>query len=253
MFKLPQFRLAAVALAFAAWMPLHASAGLLDDDEARRAILDLRTKLEALSQRVDSRIETKADKSSMVDILNQHEQTMQEIARLRGQIEVLGNQIANAQKNQKDLYADLDSRIKKLEPRQETVDGQAVEVMPSEKVTYDSAMKQFQSGDYQGAAGALQDFMRRYPTSAYAPNAQYLLGNAYYAQKDYKSAISTLQGVVQNYGTSPKAADAMLTIGSSYTEMKDKKAAKKVLQQLVAKYPGSSAAQTAKDRLAALR
>lgn len=253
MIKLSQFRLAAVALAFAAWMPLHASAGLLDDDEARRAILDLRTKLAALAHDVDVRMDTKADKAATLDILNQHEQTMQEIARLRGQIEVLANQIATAQKNQKDLYADLDGRIKKLEPRQETVDGQAVEVMPSEKVSYDNAMTLFQSGDYQGAAGALQDFMRRYPTSAYAPNAQYLLGNTYYAQKDYKSAITTLQAVVENYGSNPKAADAMLTIGSSYTEMKDKKAAKKVLQQLVSKYPGTSAAQTAKTRLAALK
>ena len=124
MIKLSQPRLAAIALALAAWMPLHASAGLLDDDEARRAILDLRAKVDNLARDVNGRIDTKADKNVTVDMLNQHEQTMQEIARLRGQIEVLANQIAMAQKGQKDLYADLDSRIKKLEPRQENIDGQ---------------------------------------------------------------------------------------------------------------------------------
>jgi tol-pal system protein YbgF len=253
MIKLPQFRLAAVALAFAAWMPLHASAGLLDDDEARRAILDLRAKVEALSNELKARLDTKADKASTLDILNQHEQTMQEIARLRGQVEVLSNQIATAQKNQKDLYADLDARIKKLEPRQETIDGQTAEVMPGEKAMYDKAMDQFKSGDYKGAAGALQDFVRRYPDSAYAANAQYWLGNAYYAQRDYKSAISAQEAVVTNYGSSPKAPDAMLNIASSYTELKDKKAAKKALQQLVSKFPDSTAAQAAKDRLAALK
>ncbi|HEX8788871.1 MAG TPA: tol-pal system protein YbgF [Telluria sp.] len=253
MIKLPQFRLAAVALAFVAWMPLHASAGILDDDEARRAILDLRAKLDTLSRDVNARLDTKADKSSTLDILNQHDQTMQEIARLRGQVEVLANEIATAQKNQKDLYADLDARVKKLEPRQETVDGQTVEVMPGEKQTYDKAMDVFKSGDYKGAAAALQDFVHRFPDSAYAANAQYWLGNAYYAQKDYKGAIAAQQAVVENYGSSPKAADAMLNIASSYTELKDKKAAKKTLQQLVSKFPDSSAAQAAKDRLAALK
>jgi tol-pal system protein YbgF len=253
MIKLSQFRFAAVALAFAAWMPLHASAGILDDDEARRAILDLRAKVDALSRDVNARIDTKADKAATLDILNQHEQTMQEIARLRGQIEVLANQIATAQKNQKDLYADLDVRIKKLEPRQETVDGQTVEVQPNEKQTYDRAMELFKSRDYKAAAGALQDFVRRYPDSAFAANAQYWLGNAYYAQGDYKNAIAAQQVLVTNYATSPKAPDAMLNIASSYTELKDKKAAKKALQQLVSKFPDSSAAQAAKDRLAALK
>ena len=253
MIKLSQFRGAAIALALTAWLPLQAHAGLLDDDEARKAILDLRAKVDALARDINARMDTKADKSIGVDMLNQHEQTMQEISRLRGQVEVLANEIANAQKNQKDLYADLDARIKKLEPRQETIDGQTAEVLPSEKKTYDAAMDLFKSGDYKAAAGALQEFVRRFPDSAYAANAQYWLGNAYYAQRDYKSAIAAQEAVVANYGTSAKAPDAMLNIASSYTELKDKKNAKKALQQLVSKYPDSAAAQAAKDRLAALK
>jgi tol-pal system protein YbgF len=253
MIKLPQLRLAAVALALAAWMPLHANAGLLDDDEARRAILDLRTKLETLARDVNSRLDTKADKNSTLDILNQHEQTMQEIARLRGQIEVLANQVATAQKSQKDLYADLDARMRKLEPQAETIDGQTAEVMPSEKQSYDQAMEMFKSGDYKAAAGALQGFVRQYPQSAYAANAQYWLGNAYYAQRDYKNAIAAQEAVVNNYGTSAKAPDAMLNIASNYVELKDTKNAKKTLQALVKKFPATTAAQTAKDRLASLK
>jgi tol-pal system protein YbgF len=253
MIKTSPFRLAAIALAFAAWMPLQASAGLLDDDEARRAILDLRAKFDALSRDVNARLDTKSDKNATLEMLNQQEQTMQEIARLRGQLEVLANQISLAQKGQKDLYADLDSRIKKLEPRQETVDGQTAEVLPTEKKSYDTAMELFKSGDYKSAAAALQDFVRRYPTSAYAANAQYWLGNAYYAQRDYKNAIAAQEAVVSNYGSSTKAPDAMLNIASNYIELKDNKKAKKILQQLVSKYPDTSAAATAKDRLAGLK
>jgi tol-pal system protein YbgF len=253
MIKLSQFRLAAVALALAAWMPLHASAGLLDDDEARRAILDLRAKVDAMARDLNARIDAKADKTVTVDMLNQHEQTMQEIARLRGQIEVVANAIAMAQKGQKDLYADLDNRIKKLEPRQETIDGQAAEVLPTEKQAYDAAYARVTSADYPGALAALQDFIRRYPTSAYAPNAQYWIGNAYYLQRDYKNAIAAQEVVLSNYGSSPKAPDAMLNIASNYAELKDLKNAKKTWQQLIKKYPDTNAAQTAKDRLATVK
>ena len=251
MMKLSPSRLAALVLA--AWMPLQAHAGLLDDDEARKAILDLRAKVDAIARDLNARIETKSDKTVQLDMLNQHEQTMQEIARLRGQIEVLANQITRAQEGQKQLYADLDSRIKKLEPQQETVDGQVAQVMPAEKTTYENATALFQSGDYKGAASALQEFVRRYPDSAYASNAQYWLGNAYYALGDYKKAIAAQEVVTSTYADSAKVPDAMLNIASSYALLKDSKNAKKALQQLVSKYPESSAAKTAKDRLASLK
>jgi tol-pal system protein YbgF len=251
MIKLSKSRLACLALA--AWLPLQASAGLLEDDEARKAILDLRTKVDALARDLNTRLDAKSDKSATIDMLNQNEQTMQEIARLRGQIETLANQLANVQKSQKDFYADLDSRIKKLEPHQETIDGRTAEVLPSEKQSYDAAMDLFKSGDYKGAAGALHDFVKRYPQSPYAANAQYWLGNAYYAQRDYKNAIAAQETVVSNYGSSAKAADAMLNIATNYREMGDDKAERKALQQLVKQFPDSSAAESAKDRLASLK
>lgn len=251
MIKLSKSRLAVLMLA--AWLPLHASAGLLEDDEARKAILDLRAKIDAMARDLNARIDTKTDKSAMLDMLNQHEQDMQEIARLRGQVETLANQLANVQKSQKDYYVDLDARIKKLEPQQATIDGRTAEVLPTEKQSYDSAMELFKSGDYKGATAALTDFVKRYPQSAYAANAQYWLGNAYYAQRDYKNAIAAQEAVVNNYSTSPKAADAMLNIASNYTELGDDKSARKALTQLVKQYPDTSAAQTAKDRLAALK
>ncbi|MCA1857815.1 tol-pal system protein YbgF [Massilia oculi] len=251
MMKLSPSRLATLVLA--AWLPLQAQAGLLEDSEARKAILDLRAKVDAITRDLTSRLESKSDKTVQLDMLNQHEQTMQEIARLRGQIEVLANQISRAQESQKQLYADLDARIRKLEPQQETVDGQAAEVLPAEKTAYESAYALIQAGDYKGAATALQDFVRRYPDSAYAANAQYWLGNAYYALGDYKKAIAAQEVVTTTYASSAKVPDAMLNIGSSYALLKDSKNAKKALQQLVSKYPASSAAKTAKDRLATLK
>jgi len=72
-------------------------------------------------------------------------------------------------------------------------------------------------------------------------------------QRDYKNAIAAQETVLSNYAASPKAPDSMLNIASSYIELKDLKNAKKTMQQLVKKYPASTAGQTAKDRLAALK
>ncbi|MDQ1816430.1 tol-pal system protein YbgF [Massilia sp. CCM 9210] len=253
MITLSKSRIAAACVALAACMPLQGHAGLLDDDEARKAIIDLRAKVENMARELNARIDTKSDRSSALDMVNQQEQTMSEIAKLRGQVEVLSNELANAQKRQKDLYADLDERMRKLEPRQVTIDGREAAVDPSEQRAYDAAMVMFKGGDYKSAAAALGDFVRRYPASVYAANAQYWLGNAHFAQRDFKGAIAAQEMVVSQYRDSPKAPDAILNIASSYTELKDIKNAKKALKELVLKYPDSSAAQAAKERLAVLK
>ncbi len=249
MMTFPKAGMAAALLAALATLPLRAGAGLLDDDEARKAILDLRGKVDNVARDLNARIDLKADKTSTLDLISQHEQALQEIAKLRGQIEVLSNDLANAQKRQKDFYVDLDGRLRKLEPRQINIDGKEAAVEPSEQGAYDAALAQFKSGDYKSAVGSLDAFVKRYPESGYAANAQYWLGNAYYAQRDCKSAIAAQQMVVKNYPDSPKAADALLNMASCYTELKDKANTKKTLESLVAKYPDSSAAQTARERL----
>jgi hypothetical protein len=86
--------------------------------------------------------------------VTQNENMLQEIAKLRGQIEVLANDIANAQKRQKDFYVDLDARLRKLEPREVTIDGKTAQVDPGEQRNYEAAMQLFKAGDYKAAGGA---------------------------------------------------------------------------------------------------
>ncbi len=246
-------RLAAALLALAAWAPLQSHAGILSDDEARKAILELRAKVDGLVRDLNTRIDTKADKTVSLEMVNQHELAMAEIAKLRGQLEVLSNEIVTSQKRQKDFYTDLDARIRKLEPRQVSIDGQEAAVAPEEQTTYEAAMATFKGGDYKLAATQLAAFVQRYPTSSYASNAQYWLGNAYYAQRDCKKAIVAQQVVATNYPDSAKAPDAMLNIGTCHAELKDKKAATAALKNLIAKYPDSAAAQAARDRLPGLK
>ena len=240
---------AAAMLAAVACLPMTAHAGLFDDDEARKAILDLRNKVDSLQKDMVN----KSDKNSALSLSDQNDQLRQEIARLRGQVEVLSNELANTQQRQKDFYVDLDSRLRKLEPQKVTIDGKESSVDLNEQKTYDAALNLFKGGDYKGAGAAFNDFLKRYPQSGYAPSAQYWVGNALYAQRDYKGAIAAQQVVAKNYPDSPKVADAMLNIGSCYVELKDKAAAKRAWDTLIAKYPESPAAQTGKEKLATLK
>lgn len=245
--------LIAAALAAALAHGTAAQAAIFGDDEARRAILDLRNRIETLQRDVNARLDAKTDKSGTLDLATQNEQLRQEIARLRGQIEVLTNELANTQQRQKDFYVDLDGRLRKLEPQKMTIDGNEVNVEPGEQAQYDSAVALLKAADYRGAAAAFNDFLRRYPRSGFAPSAQYLLGTAYYAQRDYQNAINAQQSVINNYPDNSRAADAMLNIASSQAELKDRAAARKTLETLIGRYPESGAAKTAKDRLAAFR
>lgn len=244
-----QSSIAAAVLAAFSLAPLHAGAALFEDEEARRAILDIRARLTNMQNEINA----KADKTNSLDLNTQNEQLRQEIARLRGQIELLTNELANAQKRQKDFYVDLDARLRKLEPQTVTIDGKEFSVEQAEQRSYDAALAYFKAGDYKNAGAAFYDFTRRYPNSGLAPSAHYWLGNTYYAQRDYKNAISAQQTVVRNFPDSPKAADALLNIASCQLELKDRAGARKTLETLVAQYAGSPAAQTAQERLAALK
>lgn len=239
---------AALAAAFSL-APLAAHAQLFADDEARRAILQLRERV----TKMESEIGTKMDKTGTLDLANENEALRQEIARLRGQIEVLSNELANTQKRQKDFYVDLDNRLRKLEPQKMVVDGQEITVQQAEQRAYEAALAYFREGDYRNAAASFYDFTHRYPQSGLTPSAQYWLGNTYYAQRDYKNAIAAHQVVLEKYPTHARAPEALLNIASCHVELKAPKAAREALESLLSRYPDSPAASTARERLAGLR
>ena len=244
------FSKACKALAFVSLlMPAVASAGLFDDEEARKAILDLRAKITALTAKMEARLDDKADKTSVLELNNQNEQLRAEISALRGQIEVLLNDLANLQKRQQDFYVDLDKRIRALEPKKLTVDGREVTIEQSEQRSFDAAMSLYKAGQYANAASAFTGFTLNYSDSVFASQAQYWLGNSYYAQRDCKNTIIALEKLLKTYPDNPKESDAMLNIAACQLELKDKKESRKTLQAVISKFPGTEAAQAAKSRL----
>ncbi|CAN0352362.1 unnamed protein product [Phaeothamnion confervicola] len=231
-------------------------AALFDDEEARGRIEALRKQVAASQSAIDERMAKiegeMATRRSLVDIANQIEALKGDIARMRGQVEVLLNQAETSDKRQKDLYLDVDTRLRKLEQaREAAAAAPAVDAPPSPEETraYEAALNQFKLGNYPLAISALQGLQVTYPNSKLAPNAQYWIGMAHAAQRDYKNAILAQQKVVTVWPADAKAPDAMLNIANSQESMGDKRGALKTLEALLEKYPTSQAAASAKQRL----
>ncbi|HJV68594.1 tol-pal system protein YbgF [Ideonella sp.] len=255
------FLLRAVALGALLAATLPARAGLFDDDEARKAILDLRAKVAqgeqqrseqaAALKQLSDQLQTL--QRSMLDLNNQNEQLRAELARLRGQDEQMLRDLSEVQRKQKDIAQGVDERMRKLEPQQVSVDGKEFSVDSEEKRIYDEAMAAMRSGEYDRAAPALSSFLRRYPASGYVDSVRYWLGNAQYGQRQYKDAIATFRAFVTAAPDHLRAPEALLALANCQAELKDNKSAKRTLEELIKQYPKSEAAQAARERLVALK
>ena len=122
-----------------------------------------------------------------------------------------------------------------------------------ESRSYETALAHFREGNYVNAIAGFRGFLKAYPESTLAPNAQYWIGYSYYALKDYKAALAHQQKLLAAYPTSAKVPDAMLNIATNQIALDNLDAAKKTLQELVAKHPGTQAATLASRRLSALK
>lgn len=218
--------------------------------EAQRAADQRRT--DQIEARVDARAEQQG--KVLIDLTQQIDALKGEIAKLRGQIEVLANDIENAQKRQKDFYTDLDVRLRKLEPPPPPTPGAPLKPPTAEEQkAYEAGLNLVKTSNFRGAVESFGGFLRTYPNSQLAPSAQYWIGNSHYALRDYKAAIAAQQRVVELWPEDAKAPDALLNISSAHTEMKDIKSARAALDDLIKRYPQSDAAKTGAERLKRLR
>lgn len=248
------------------WLVLGAAlpvqAGLLEDDEARKAILELRQRVESLrvaSEGQTGEVQRKAAEEaaalrrSLVDLQNQIESLRAETASLRGQVEQQQRDIRDLQRRLTDQAKGTDERLRALEPSKVTVDGKEFVVEPSERRDYDAALAVFRKGEFAAAQPLWVDFLHRYAQSGYRASALFWLGNAQYATRDYKEAIQNFRLLLSAEPTHMRAAESLLSIANCQTELKDTRAARKTLDELVKNHPQSEAAAAAKERLAKLK
>lgn len=248
------FKLQAMAWVLACLAIPAAQAALFEDDEARRAILDLRQKVERQRgeiQQIGGEIQQ--IQRSLLDQQNQFETLSAEIARLRGEKEQLSQELRQQQDAAKSASQAVEERLRKFEPVKVQVDGLEFLAEPAEIRFFEDSLGVFRKGDFVAASSSFTDFIRRYPTSGYSATALFWLGNAQYANRDYKEAIRNFNALLSKSSEHPRAPETMLSIANCQLELKDLKAARKTLEDVMKTYPQSEAASAARERLARLK
>ena len=237
------FTLRAAALAAGLFFVASAQAGLFEDDEARRAILELRERVERQGQEIQN------FQRGLLEQQNQFEALRAETARLRGEKEELTQEL----RRQQELSQGVDDRLKKFEPTKVKVDGVEFVADPAETKAYEDALAIFRKGEFGAASTAFNDFIKRNPKSGYVLPSLFWLGNAQYANRSYSNAISNFNTLLSKAPSHMRAAESMLSVGNCQLELKDIKAARKTFNELVKAYPHTEAAAAASERLAKLK
>jgi tol-pal system protein YbgF len=230
---------------------LGAQAALFEDDEARRAILDLRQRVEALRQQAEQRQneENAQLRRSLLELQTQIEQMRGDLQRMTGQNEQLTRAVTEMQQRQ----GEIDDRLKKSEPSKVSVDGREFSADPREKADFEAALGIFRGGQFAQAQTAFAEFVKRYPQSGYNASALFWLGNAQYATRNYNEAIANFRSMLSLAPDHAKAPEAVLSIANCQIELKDTRAARRTLEDLTKAYPQSEAAQAGRERLSRLR
>jgi tol-pal system protein YbgF len=256
-----------------------AHAALFDDKEARKKILeveakeqsdhnaamsaiaDLKKSQAAMEKRIAA-IEAIVQSGGLTEMQNQIESLKQEVANLKGDLEVAQHNLEATQARQKDLYVDTDTRLRKIEggaPASNTSTSAPAVAAPVQPATEEKDAKAFadanvlsQSARHKEAFAAFDAFLKEYPASKFAPDALYGMGYSQFALKNYKSAIATQQKVIDLHPSSPKVPDAMYNMANSQIQLGQVSSAKKTLRDLVAKFPDAPITPSAQKRLKAL-
>ena len=262
-----------------------ANAALFDDKEARQQIVDLQQKTDAQNQSIQATLEAlkKSQQAleqrifsvenviksqGLMDLLSQIDRLNGELSKLKGDLELAQHSIDVSQQRQKDLYADTDGRLRKLEtgngaavPAQENKEqaAQSPATPPTssaeanaESKAYDSAQALFKDGKYKDAFDAFDKFLQVYSNSKLVPNAQYALGFSQFSLKNYKAAIATQQKLIAQFPDHPKAPESIFNIANCQIQLSDIEGAKKTLRDLITQFPTSDLIPNAKRRLAVL-
>jgi tol-pal system protein YbgF len=239
-----------------------------------------------------SRLGRLVDNRAMLDMIQQVDEISEEIGLLRGDIEIQGNDINEIKKRQRELYLDIDRRLRDIEsgataaaPRGQisvpqvdnTVSSTSSQQTPSvapatttttqsttpaptpsvtqseEKAAYQAAFDTLKEGRYKQAKTELKAFLVKFPNSSYAGNAQYWLGEAQYVTRNFEQGIVEFEKVINKYPTSNKLPDAMLKLGYTFYELKQFPQSKAILQDLRDRFPQATAARLATKRLDRIR
>jgi len=217
----------------------------------------LMARLAEIERRLES-VERVVRNQSLVSMSQQVTALQRSVDSLQGTTEELEYNASSTADRQRDLYADLDTRIQALAERLNAVG--TVAPAPEEpnvpllntgtdQENYQAAFQLLREKQYAPAAAAFERFLVMFPESPLASNAQYWLGEAHYVTQAFDEALTAFRRVVDGYPGSPKVADALLKIGYVHYENENFADARSTLEQVQREYPDSAPARLAAQRL----
>ncbi|QDD13057.1 tol-pal system protein YbgF [Candidatus Methylopumilus rimovensis] len=241
-------------------VPVHAA--LFEDTDARKKLQEMQLKETELDARIVS-LEAVIKSGSLNDMLNQIELIKQDVSKLRGDLETLRHLNATVEQRQKDLYQDLDGRLRKMEEKSVASNpvpsGKVTEAPPlpevkppSDQEIYDEANQLLEAMKYKEAFQAFTDFIKQFPHSALLPDAKYALANTQFSLKNYKASLGTYQKLLDQHPDFIKNPEALLGLANAQIQLALIPEAKKSLKDLIKKYPKSDVIQNAQKRLKVL-
>jgi tol-pal system protein YbgF len=119
----------------------------------------------------------------------------------------------------------------------------------SEDEAYQDAKQAYDKDDFNAAREGFQKFIKEYPKSINADNAQFWIGETYYREKWYEKAILEYQKVIENYPKGNKVTASLLKQGFAFLNLGDKVNSRLILSELIKKYPKSNEAKIAERKL----
>jgi tol-pal system protein YbgF len=282
--QVSNLRLSATLIALGLAVTTASHAALFDDTEARKRILELENKqtsehdaqqkaitdLTRTQQSLDKRVqslEALINGKGLLDMQNQLEQIRQDVAQLKGDLEVVTHQLEDMRTKQNAAYTDLDTRVRNLETLAQSVtSGQPAipgsnggnggdtkaDIPQQELSAFAEAESLNQAGKYKEAFNAYDAFLKSYSGSKLVPDALYGMGYVQFALKSYKSSAATQQKFLDSYASHALAPNAMLNLANSQIQLGQIPAAKKTLKELIAAYPSAEVTPSAQKRLKVL-
>jgi tol-pal system protein YbgF len=220
-------------------------------DPVAEQLADIERRLAALERMLAS--------GALIELTEQVDSLQRQTAELRGRTETLEHNTEGTTDRQRDLYVDLDDRVRALEQSTQTrpaVTQSAAApagALPvpggTDRQNYEAAFELLKQQQYQAAGAAFGQFLVSFPDSQLADNAQYWLAESYYVTDQFEEALSQFQVVLSQFPRSRKLPDALLKIGYSNYELGRWAEARSALEKVRDDFPESTAARLAEQRL----
>ncbi len=229
-------------------------------DDERAVVKDRVAKVDAKIAEVQKKIDelNQAARRSGADLAVNISKQQDELARLRGDLEVEQHRLGDIEKSLRDIKGETEGKLAALrgagaldeyEARQKA----ASLTRPDDKAAFFTlAQKEEQSGDKGVARELYQQYVRRWPTDPRAAEAGYRAGDLFAAQRRWREAILAFGKVAEEFPKSDRAPEALLHVANAMLQLEMKDDARSILGQVVERYPKTPAAKTAKERLAEL-